>query len=296
MAEFVLIAPVIFLLGLGIVQMGLVYHAKTVVNYATFEAARAGSVSHAQPAAMRKELGLRLAPLFGGDGGLDKAAVAIARSKAAAIDPMSTRIRIINPTTAAFDDWGEVDNEGGRAIPTAHLRHKHQQRQTIGVQSGLNLHDANLLKIEVTYAYPLKVPLVATVVTRALTVIDPTNAFFYSKRTLPIKSVATVRMQNDPWESALIASLAQPPLGSPTTADAAGEQVSSAAPDQTLGHAGDAGTGTSSCVDPFGLPAIDVMNLTDVSGNDQQCAVLSMPAQQSPGGQQSSLSNQGDCA
>ena len=107
MTEFVIVAPVLLLLGLGTVQAGLVYHGRTVLNYATFEAARAGATRHARPGPMRRELGARLAPLFGGEGSDAKAAMAIGRGLLEAESPL-TRLAILNPTPASFVAWGSA--------------------------------------------------------------------------------------------------------------------------------------------------------------------------------------------
>jgi len=79
-------APVLFLLGMGTLQAGLLYHNKTILNYATYEAARVGATRHAQRKPMRKELGIRLAPIIGGDGSLEKAAGAMARTTFPVVD------------------------------------------------------------------------------------------------------------------------------------------------------------------------------------------------------------------
>jgi len=55
MVEFLIVIPMLLFVGLGIMQFGLVYHAKSVLNYATFEAARAGAVNNGQVEVMRKE-------------------------------------------------------------------------------------------------------------------------------------------------------------------------------------------------------------------------------------------------
>ena len=71
LVELFVVAPALLFLGLGTVQIGLLYHAKTTLNYATFEAARVGSVSHAQVEPMMGELAYRLA-LFMAERGQNK--------------------------------------------------------------------------------------------------------------------------------------------------------------------------------------------------------------------------------
>ena len=201
LAEFIFTVPAVMLLGLGCVQAGLIYHGKSTLNYATFEAARHGAVNHAQFDAMQAELSYRLAPLYGGDGSAAKAAQAIARSKVASALPARTNIEILNPTPTAFYDWGEMSLEAGvRAIPNSHLRHRTSDRNTVGAQSGLNLHDANLLKIKVTHGFEMKIPVVSSLIAEALAISDPSNAVYYAQNQLPITSVVTVRMQNEAWE------------------------------------------------------------------------------------------------
>ncbi|MCG7878444.1 MAG: pilus assembly protein, partial [Candidatus Thiodiazotropha taylori] len=80
MTELLVSLPALLLMGLGGLQSALLFDAKTTINYATFEAVRKGAVNHAQSDAMRRELGLRLAPLFGGDGSAEKAMSAITRA------------------------------------------------------------------------------------------------------------------------------------------------------------------------------------------------------------------------
>jgi len=201
MAEFLIIAPILLLFGMGLLQVGLIYHAKTVVNYATFEAARTGAVNNALIDPMKRELGLRLAPIVGGDGTREKATAAMARSLAAVHVPGNTRVRLIHPTREAFDDWGipSADNGGKLAIPNSHLRHRRATKPDS--VSGVTLRDANLLKIEVTHGLDLKVPIINTFISTAMLEIDPENAAFHAQGKFPIKSVATVRMQSDAWDS-----------------------------------------------------------------------------------------------
>ena len=203
LAEFAIVAPVLLLLGLGTVQAGLLYHGRTILNYATFEAARAGATRHAQPGPMRRELGARLAPLYGGDGSEAKAAVAIGRGMLEAESPL-TRLAILNPTPASFAAWGteSVERKGQQAIPNAHLRHQSDEGK--GAQ-GQTLRDANVLKIEVTVGYEPKVPLVGRWLVMALGEVDGRAelAGYYRAGRIPLKAVATVRMQSEAWSGAI---------------------------------------------------------------------------------------------
>lgn len=250
--EFVVAAPFLLLLGLGVLQLGLIYHGKTIVNYATFEAARTGAVNHARVEPMRRELALRLAPLAGGDGTAASAALAIARTRAEIDTPVgqdgrahpATRIEVLGPSAAAFDDWGVLDPVSGReVIPNSHLRHRHAGE--VGAASGLTLADANLLEIEVVHGLELKVPVVGRVLTAALAVADPENAAWYAADRLPLSAVATVRMQSDVWRADAA------PVGSAVPDGVTGEPSAVAgdasAPDGDTSEPGDAGARTEDC-------------------------------------------------
>ena len=222
MAEFLVVAPALLFLGLGTLQAGLIYHANTILQYATFEAARTGATHHALPDPMRHELAVRLAPLVGGDGSDAAAVSAIARSVAEMASPVTadgrprppTRLAVLNPTPAAFEDWGVTDPVAGRVvIPNSHLRHRLVERGA--GPSGLTLRDANLLKIEVTHGVELVVPVVGPVLSRALALFDPANAEWYAADRLPLKAVATVRMQSDAWQAGEGEGVSVAPAGEP---------------------------------------------------------------------------------
>lgn len=215
MVEFVIVAPLLAGIGLGTVQAGLVYHGKTILNYATFEAARTGAVHNAKLGPMRFELGTRLAPIHGGDGSSDKAAEAIADSLAeiALLQDSLTHIEVLNPTREAFNHFKVLSRESGvEVIPNSHLRH---QSQAVDPVSGVNLQDANLLKIRVTYGFELKVPLVSHLVGAVMTRVDPEHAHYYATGRLPISSVATVRMQSEVHGDFLQSASAPPAASRP---------------------------------------------------------------------------------
>jgi len=201
MVEFLVVAPVLIFLGMGVVQMGLVYHARNVLDYATFEAARTGAVHQADTGEMRKELAYRLGAIFRGDGSDASVRTAVQNAIVAVNDPLRTQVRIINPTAAAFEDFGVPDPLTGETVlPNSHLQHRSTD---VGVRSGVTLQDANLLKIEVTHGYELKFPWfdiklpgVDFVLKELMSIADPTNAQFYLRGQIPMSAVATVRMQS----------------------------------------------------------------------------------------------------
>ncbi len=207
MIEFVLAAPILLLLGLGTVQAGLMYHANTLLNYATFEAARKGAVNHAEPVVMEQEFSIRLAPVYGGDGtdaSILQAIQASVRDNSAS--PFTT-LTILNPTADAFNDWGLVNAVSGHLeIPNSHLRQRHDALAP-GPASGVSLQDANILKIKSTYAFELKVPFVNRLFLETLTLLYPENTVYYASNRVPLESVATVRMQSPARQSVHIAAV-----------------------------------------------------------------------------------------
>ncbi|MEW7996631.1 MAG: DUF6531 domain-containing protein, partial [Candidatus Thiodiazotropha endolucinida] len=190
--------------------------------------------------AMRRELGLRLAPLFGGDGSAEKALSAITRASLDVQDSRFTEIEIINPTIEAFDEFGReiVDPRTGDVhfgIPNSHLRWRERD---VG-RSGVNIQDANLLKVKVTYGYQLKVPLMDRVIPAVMRLVDPAHIHYYNARRLPITSVATVRMQSDAWRDGNNIHMMPPGGGAtpPSTED--DPQNGGATPDDDEGQGGD---------------------------------------------------------
>ncbi|MCL5979601.1 MAG: pilus assembly protein TadE, partial [Gammaproteobacteria bacterium] len=87
---------------------------------------------------------------------------ALAKGYAAAtLAAQQADIRILNPTQEAFADFAEQtrDPQGQwiKAIPVDHLGYR---PTSAGNGSGLNVQDATLLKIQVTYVQPLVVPFI----------------------------------------------------------------------------------------------------------------------------------------
>ncbi len=64
MVEFLIVLPVMLLLVMGILQFAFIYQAKTTLNYAAFETARAGSLHNADMGAMQIAFSSSMAPLY----------------------------------------------------------------------------------------------------------------------------------------------------------------------------------------------------------------------------------------
>ncbi len=294
LAEFLVAAPLVLLVGMATLQAGLIYHGKTTLNYAVFEAARTGATHNAQVAAMRDELGQRLAPVKGGDGSLEHMALSMAKSVVDANDATTTELSILNPTPAAFDDWGLVSPvTQQRIIPNAHLRHKSDE---IGFASGLTIQDANLLKVRVVYGLDLRVPVVGDLIAEAMQIIDVDNSHYYHRKKFPLSAVATVRMQSDAWESEVLASIA-PAVAPQSETNGADEGEQGDAGDIAPRDPTDASNSTiPDCADDeFGLGGVtELINTADYL--NQQCVVSIEAFTPTNSQDTATLGSQADCA
>ena len=199
-----LIAIVFLWLVLGAcVEVARLFHAKAALNHATLQAARGGMVANAQPQALINGLARGLLPLFGPQPGLADAGRVLAEVALPEVVAFS-RVRILNPTRRAFDDFAE-DVDGRREIPNEEL---HRRPTAVGASSGVNIQDANLLKIEVVYGFPLRVPLIDEAITQGILAFGPTPDAFrralLEANRIPILASATVRMQSPARPSRLV--------------------------------------------------------------------------------------------
>ena len=175
MVETLVILFVALLLLLGIIQFGLIYNAKLTLNYATFEAARAGALNHADKRAIEYALARGLSPLYTSvdpaDSDLDKVK-AVQRARDRLFDQEISNGRFacierLNPRPSHFagNVHGMADNTGlfagQRLIPNDHLRYRSALPRG---EPAVSIQDANLLKLRVTYCYPMYVPIIGNTV------------------------------------------------------------------------------------------------------------------------------------
>ena len=157
LVEAVIVIPVFGMFLLGILQGILLYRAKTTLDYAAFMAARSGATNFADKTAMIDGLARGLMPLYAHEASAGGIATAYAKARADIQLGQSAAITIVSPTKAAFTDWREAQYDGVAAIPNDSLPFR---GSAVGTNSHLTVQDANLLKIKVTYQYPLIVPLI----------------------------------------------------------------------------------------------------------------------------------------
>jgi hypothetical protein len=219
LVEFALVIPFALLVVLGIIQMGLIFSAKQLLNEATFMAARAGAALNAQADPMQKAMAKALIPFYQDSGNTNDFtrlanALRDAQNDTSCAVPTSCflKLEILNPSAASFNDFSVSGTAfgGSRYIPNDNLEFR---SRSTGGSSGQSIQDANVLKIKVTYGYQLKVPLMQSVFGSVMCGIrigidafdgnnpggdasgsDCTN--YYSQGRVPVVAYATVQMQS----------------------------------------------------------------------------------------------------
>lgn len=225
MVEMVVITMVVLLLLFAILQFAFLYNAKTILNYATFEAARAGAVNHASPLAMQYALAQKLAavaphsdqsgPITSGSGAYQR----LTSAQSNLIEQISSNnIACIQRISPAGDSshFDEPTSDGGlkgydKEIPNQQLIYRSTSHRDA---QGLTIQDANLLKIKVQYCHEMIVPLIPQLV-RSLMLEDdynsdpdalegwtvPRSSRFqqscYARGLFPLEAQAIVRMQTE---------------------------------------------------------------------------------------------------
>ncbi|CAB3649734.1 hypothetical protein LMG22037_00920 [Paraburkholderia phenoliruptrix] len=175
MVEFIIIAPLLLFVCFGTLQLVLLYQAKSTLDVAVLEAAREGAVNHGSMHAMRSGLARGLAPIYARQASAEGAAAALANAQADASN--FSVITVLNPTPAAINDYAQPRYYPDEAatyteIPNDSLMYRDASVPSTA-SSGMNIQDANILKIHVHYCYNMYVPLVNKVIYYAANVIGP---------------------------------------------------------------------------------------------------------------------------
>ena len=218
MVEFIIVTPVVLLLLFGALQFAFLYHAKTLLNYATFEAARTGAVSNARMSEMENAFARSMAAIHTHNPTSDD--VMCAREVVyKEIESGFVHIDVINPDPDSniFMELDDGSVSGDLVIPNNNLMYRSDVSTT-----GLTIQDANLLKIRVSYCYPLYVPYINRVLGIMLTNVESpscpgctgsfTSAGSFERACLenqrfPLHAQAVVRMQSSAMLSAVNSGL-----------------------------------------------------------------------------------------
>ena len=191
--ETLLAVPIVLLLGLGALQWALLFHARTALEYALLEGARAGSVAQARPDAIEAGLARGLMPFWFGVDATRPWPVAVGASGAQLRQGLAAgwvAWRQLAPTIESFGDWGEPARDaagypvaGLVEIPNDSLQWSALRQpaggtsglrgdEPIGARSQQTLTDANLLKLELRYGVPMTVPLVGRIAVWVMRIVD----------------------------------------------------------------------------------------------------------------------------
>jgi hypothetical protein len=192
LTEFVVAMVGFGVLLLALLQAILLYRAKTTVDYAALEAARAGALHGADKGQMQKGLARGLTPLYA-TATASPSAVGTAEAYAQAYPAVLafSTITVLSPNTGSFDDFKESQYDGRMAIPNDTLNFR---SGSVGARGGLSVQDANILKIQVSYTYPLIVP----IIDRILGTLDVKRTALegHTVYSIPLVASAMARMQS----------------------------------------------------------------------------------------------------
>ncbi len=193
LVETLLAVPIVLLLGLGALQWALLFHARTALEYALLEGARAGSVAQARPDAIEAGLARGLMPFWFGVDATRPWPVAVGASGVQLRQGLAAgwvAWRQLAPTIESFGDWGEPARDaagypvaGLVEIPNDSLQWSSLRQpagglaglrgdEPIGARSQQTLTDANLLKLELRYGVPMTVPLVGRIAVWLMRIVD----------------------------------------------------------------------------------------------------------------------------
>ena len=227
LVEAAVVLPIFIFAVLAIMQTAFVFYAKSNINYAAYEAARAGSMDHASVASITTAFTKGMVPYYGGG----KTTSELAKTLKKIVDeemtsvPPPLRVEIISPTQESFEDYNSPKLQARYktsepVIPNVGLDVLSCPRDASGCQSdpktnqsGQTLLDANLLKLRITYGIPKakQMPLVGRFYTWALGKLgagagDPYKQSLIDAGRIPVVVHTTLRMQSDPIRNALMIS------------------------------------------------------------------------------------------
>lgn len=213
MVEMLVILPVMLGLILAAIQFGLIYHAKITLNYAAYEAVRAGTLNCnkkyqdgnntctsdvGQFAAVKEGFARGLAPLYSyaksdDSGKADRTTNRVeayqqARARIFAEfegDKDYIRIERLRPTVSSVND--AVD----QVIPNDNLMYRSKTPD----KSNESIQDANLLHLRITYWYPLYVPFVNQLIFKFISCKSPDDSSCRGEPRIPLTATAAMRMQ-----------------------------------------------------------------------------------------------------
>jgi hypothetical protein len=223
MTEFVIVGPLIMLIALTGLQFMLLQYARLNLDYAGFEAVRAGAKLHADPEQIREAWYRALVPWMvssmsvpGYDRDADpRVSGAVARRVISGLEAAYTRFEIVSPSHEAFEDFSDprlqriLRTGQARVIPNDNLGSKPSWP---GAHSGISIQDANILKLRITYGYKPAIPLAGKLLTQGVQLAaragDPFYAGLLAAGRIPVVVESTLPMLSPAIENDWIQSSA----------------------------------------------------------------------------------------
>ncbi len=225
LVEAAIVIPLLLFIFLGVLQTAMVFYAKSNLNYATFEAARAGSVNNADMAAITAAFQKALVPYYGGGNTTAELTAKLAQVAQDINTNGAMRIEILSPTTESFSDFNSPALQAQMrvtelVIPNVALDELSCPRDVPGCKSdsktnssGQSLADANLLKLRITYGIPQtkQMPLAGRFYTWALKQTGAAGADAFKlgliqANRIPVVTHTTLRMQSNAVRNAAMVS------------------------------------------------------------------------------------------
>lgn len=151
--------PIMLVAMMLIAQWGFIYSAKSTLDAATVNAARAGALHHGNIDKITTGLAEGMMPLFAHGTDMSDTLEAVAKSRIAVA--VQSEITLLSPDRATFDQFkvrSRYPQGFVNEIPNNTLMYRNPALKDVGQGRKLNVQDANLLQIEVRWCQKLIVP------------------------------------------------------------------------------------------------------------------------------------------
>ncbi|NKF49362.1 pilus assembly protein [Shewanella sp. WXL01] len=162
--------PIILVAMMLIAQWGFIYSAKSTLDAATVNAARAGALNHGNVSEIRQGLAKGMTPLFAHGTSMSDTLTAVAKARAAVF--AQSQITVLSPDRRTFNEFkirARYNNRYIDEIPNNNLMYRSAGVKDVGSGRQMNIQDANLLQIEVRWCQKLIVPFANYVIEEIVT-------------------------------------------------------------------------------------------------------------------------------
>ena len=210
LTEFITIGPLIFFLGMNGLQYTLMYNAKTNLTYASYEAARAGAIENASPQQIEMGLLKGFLPYLSANKGIGGGKLDNAKVFALAFNDFNSPI--LQKTLGTKQ----------KVIPNK-LTDMENLKSKPGASSGVNISEANVLKLRITYGYKPTIPLVGGFFAKAFDFLsgpkDAFSAMLFASNRIPIVVDVSSQMLSPAIQNTLKVASNNPGTGTGTVGD-----------------------------------------------------------------------------